>query len=195
MTPKIISSVDIEGNGRIPPDIVEIAITPIENYEIKNSFSWLVKPSDSITAMATRIHGLRTDDVSGMPKFDEIKGKILELLDGSYLLAHNVSVERKMLSRKLSEWKPEGYIDTLRLSRILLPEIGSHSLTSLVKCLNLDIAIAGKVETGPHRAKYDSLATAYLFCELSKLAKFKNINIESFISNDDDLEDRQLSLF
>ena len=174
---------------------MEIAITLIEDYQIKNSFSWLVKPEDSITGMATRIHGLKTEDVSGMPRFDEIKNEILELLNNSYLLAHNVSVERKMLSRKLSEWKPEGYIDTLKLSRALLPEIGSHSLSSLVRSLNLDVVLAGKVETGPHRAGYDSLATAYLFCELLNLAKTRNIDIKSFISNDDDLEGRQLSLF
>src|SRR5437016_2155236 len=50
--------VDVEGNGRQPPDLVELATVPIADGVIGEPVSWLVGPDTPITPLARKIHGI-----------------------------------------------------------------------------------------------------------------------------------------
>ena len=64
-----ISVVDIEGNGRNPPEIVEVAVLdfPAGLTHPQHRWSTLVRPRAGISAFATRVHGLTDGDVSLSP--------------------------------------------------------------------------------------------------------------------------------
>jgi len=47
--------IDAEGNGRQPPDLVELGIVPITNGVIGDPATWLFKPTAPIMPMARRI--------------------------------------------------------------------------------------------------------------------------------------------
>lgn len=47
--------VDVEGNGRQPPDPVEVAVVPIVGGVIGEPASWLIRPPRPISPIATRI--------------------------------------------------------------------------------------------------------------------------------------------
>lgn len=157
---------DVEGNGRQPPELVELAIVEIENgVAQKEPREWLVRPEKSITSIVSRIHGITNKMVADAPRFSEIARVVREAIDDAYLVGHNVQVDLDVLCRYLPDWAPRGTIDTLRLARSFLPGRKSYSLTSLVA--DLQLAQGQKHVTGPHRAGYDALVTAELFLRLA----------------------------
>ena len=52
---------DVEGNGRRPPSLVEVALVPIVAGRIGEPASWLVRPPEPITWQATRVHGITNE--------------------------------------------------------------------------------------------------------------------------------------
>jgi DNA polymerase III epsilon subunit-like protein len=90
--------VDIEGNGQQPPDLVELAIVPIEHGKIGEPQSWLVRPTAPITGFARRIHGISNDDVADAPAFAEIEPVIRPLLTDAVFVAHNAPADRSKSS-------------------------------------------------------------------------------------------------
>lgn len=157
--------VDVEGNGRQPPDLVELAAVPIVGGVIGEPLSWLVKPDAPIKHFATRIHGLTNKDVADCPSFDAISGNVLAALDADALVAHNAHVDLGVLSRKLPDWESPEVFDTLKLARRLVPGLDSYRLGSLVEAYSLAEGLPDGLS--PHRATYDALVAAQLFVLLA----------------------------
>ena len=114
--------IDVEGNGHQPPDLVELAIVSIDAGRIGEPVSWLVQQHQPITPMARRIHRITDVMVADAPPFTEVEGAIRTHLDGSVLVAHNAGVDLGVLRRKMPDFTPTAVLDTLRLSRRLLPD-------------------------------------------------------------------------
>lgn len=157
--------VDVEGNGCQPPDLVELAVVPIEHGVIGEPATWLFRPAQPITPMARRIHGISNDMVQDAPVFASLAAEVQARLDGTVFVAHNASVDLGVLKRKLPGFAPDEMLDTLRLARRLLPDQPNHQLGSLVSALDLAGDLSGDVQ--PHRAGYDAQVTARLFVYLA----------------------------
>lgn len=158
---------DLEGNGFQPPDIVELAIVTLDQGVITGSPAvWLLKPEQPITRFATKIHRITNKDVVNAPTFDAVQSEIEHQLQNDYIVAHNASIDYKVLSRKLPEWQPKGVLDTLRLAKRVLPGLKSYSLESLAKQLSLNLFDTASNNLQLHRANYDALMTAQLFLYL-----------------------------
>ena len=157
--------VDVEGNGQQPPDLVELGTVTIIDGIVGEPGAWLFRPGTPITAMARRVHGISNQDVAPAPAFADLADGVRARLDGSVLVAHNAGVDLGVLKRKLPGFAPADVLDTLKLSRRLLPGQPSYRLGSLVAALNL----GSKIPPGlrPHRAAYDVLVTARLFVHLA----------------------------
>src|SRR5579863_8641501 len=124
--------VDVEGNGQQPPDLVELAVVPIERGVIGEPATWLFQPGQPITPMARRIHGISNDMVKGAPVFASLAIDVRARLDGTVLVGHNAGVDIGVLKRELPDFAPDEVLDTLRLARRLLPDQPNHRLGSLV---------------------------------------------------------------
>ncbi|MBD2036995.1 3'-5' exonuclease [Leptolyngbya sp. FACHB-321] len=168
--------IDLEGNGFQPPDIVELAIVTLEQGVITSVPTvWLLKPEQPITRFATKIHHITNKDVTSSPSFEEVQNEIEQELQDDYIIAHNASVDYKVLSRKLPTWKPKGILDTLKLSKKILPGMKSYSLSNLTEQLSINLSDTNHSDSlKPHRAGYDSLIAAHLFLYL--LAQQSSIN-------------------
>ena len=162
------AGVDVEGNGQQPPDLVELAVVPIQSGIIGEPTSWLVKPDTPIKHFATQIHGLSSKDVAGAPVFTAIAEQVRTALDAPALAAHNAHIDVAVLSRKLDGWQAPEVFDTLRLARRLLPGRASYRLGALTG----EFQLADGLPEGltPHRATYDALVTARLFVLLATRA-------------------------
>jgi DNA polymerase III epsilon subunit-like protein len=157
--------VDVEGNGHQPPDLVELAIVPIEDGRIGDPAAWLVQQHQPITPIARRIHGITNAMVADAPRFSDVEAAVRAHLDGVVLIAHNAGVDLGVLRRKMPDLAPTAVLDTLRLARRLLPDQPSHRLGALAEALHLvDGLPPGLV---PHRASYDALVAARLFVYLA----------------------------
>jgi DNA polymerase III epsilon subunit-like protein len=157
--------VDVEGNGQQPPDLVEIGVVSIVDGVIGEPVSWLCKPARPITPMARRIHGISDDMVAAAPAFAELEAEVRAHLDEAVFVAHNAGVDLGVLRRKMPDFAPSTVLDTLKLSRRLLPDQVSYRLGSLVSALRLDDGLASGLRA--HRVDYDVLVTARLFVHLA----------------------------
>jgi exodeoxyribonuclease X len=157
--------VDVEGNGHQPPDLVELGAVPILAGVVGQPTAWLFRPDEPITVMAGRIHGITNEMVADAPVFASLVPDVRAHLDGAVLVAHNAGVDLGVLRRKLPDFAPAEVLDTLKLSRRLLPGQPSYRLASLVTTLRLDHDLPAGLR--PHRAAYDVLVTARLLVYLA----------------------------
>jgi len=152
--------IDIEttgGSARIER-ITEIAIYLHDGNKITEEFVSLVNPERNIPYFITNLTGITNEMVDDAPHFYEIAKKIIELTEGRTFVAHNARFDYSFIRQ---EYKSLGYnfkrniLDTVALSRKLLPGHKSYSLGNI--CNDLSISINGR-----HRAAGDALATVKL---------------------------------
>jgi len=174
--------IDIETTGLSAnaEKITEIAIFIHDGNEIKEEFCTLINPEKKIPYRITQMTGITNQMVEGAPKFYEVGKKIVELTEGKTIVGHNVSFDYSFLR---SEFKSFGYdysrkvLDTVRLSRKLIPGRKSYSLGKL--CNDLGIANHAR-----HRAAGDALATTRLFEMLRGIdPELENVKLNGTQSN------------
>lgn len=155
------SVIDIETTGGSPKTekITEIAIYIFDGESIIREYSTLINPERNIPYFITNLTGITNEMVTDAPKFYEVAKDIVEITKGMTFVAHNARFDYSFIRQ---EFKNLGFnfkrnvLDTVGLSRRLLPGHKSYSLGKLCKELNISI-------NGRHRAEGDALATVELF--------------------------------
>lgn len=153
--------IDIETTGGSPrlEKITEVAIYQHDGNKITGEFVTLVNPERNIPYYITNLTGITNEMVENAPRFYEIARKIVELTEGRTFVAHNARFDYSFIRE---EFKSLGFnykrnlLDTVTLSRKLLPGHKSYSLGNI--CSDLQISINGR-----HRAYGDAFATVKLF--------------------------------
>lgn len=164
--------VDVEGNGGTPPEIVELAMVQVADGQVTPTRRhYLLRPETPISPHVTRIHGITNDDVAGAPTFGDISDDLLAWLEGAAIVGHNVKVEVDILTRSLAGWAPPMAIDTLRLARLVLPNLTSHSLESVGEALGHTAEARRRSGQGHHSALFDATLTALVFIDLMARAR------------------------
>jgi DNA polymerase III epsilon subunit-like protein len=154
--------VDIEGNGGRPPQIVEIAVLPVDGPVTGRDLrSWLVRPAVPITPFAHRIHGIGNDEVERKPRWHGVSHEVQSALTGRTLVAHNASTEYGVLRAHLPGWEPPMVLDTLKLAKHVWRDLPGYSLDKLIAHIGLDPT--GTDDQRPHRAGYDTWCAWHLF--------------------------------
>jgi DNA polymerase-3 subunit epsilon len=152
--------IDIEttgGSARLER-ITEIAIYIHDGTRIVEEYSTLINPERNIPYFITSLTGITNEMVEEAPKFYEVARRIVELTEGTTFVAHNARFDYSFIRQ---EFGMLGFnfkrplLDTVALSRKLLPGHKSYSLGNL--CGDLGIEINGR-----HRASGDALATVKL---------------------------------
>jgi DNA polymerase III subunit epsilon len=152
--------IDIETTGGSAHNerITEIAVYLHDGTEITGEFVSLVNPERNIPYFITNLTGITNEMVENAPRFYEIAKRIIEITEGRTFVAHNARFDYSFIRQ---EYKSLGYnfkrrvLDTVALSRKLLPGHSSYSLGNICKDLGISI-------TGRHRAAGDALATVRL---------------------------------
>jgi DNA polymerase-3 subunit epsilon len=171
--------IDIEttgGNSRLER-ITEIAVYIYDGTRIVDEYTSLINPERNIPYFITSLTGITNEMVEDAPKFYEVAKKIVEMTEEMVFVAHNARFDYSFIRQ---EFKMLGYnykrplLDTVALSRKLLPGHNSYSLGNL--CNDLGIEINGR-----HRASGDALATVRLLELL--LEKDKALKSGSLIRN------------
>ncbi len=171
------SILDIETTGGQfnEEGITEIAIYKFDGHEVIDQFISLVNPEKEIQPFVVKLTGINNAMLRSAPKFYEVAKRIIEITEGSILVAHNTSFDYRILRTEFSRLgydfiKPT--LCTVELSKKLLPGMESYSLGKLVRALGIPV-------TDRHRASGDALATVKLF----KLLLSKDTEKEILISS------------
>ena len=162
------SIIDVETTGFSPKmgdRIIELSIINVnEQGEILDSFETLINPKRDVGA--SWVHGITAEMVFDAPTFNEIADYVIELLEDSFIVAHNASFDLRFINYELQLAKtntPElKGLCTLNLSRRILPDLPSKKLALL--CEYFDITIQNA-----HSAYHDCLATSQVFMKLLKM--------------------------
>ena len=156
--------IDLETSGFNPPGskILEIAILKIDRDGNElDRFETLIDPEDGNVGR-TDIHGIELGMLNGAPTFNDVSGRILELIQGSIVVAHNARFEENFLTFELNE---AGHnldlipaLDTLWLARKTI-ELPNYKLDTVVTGFNERIIDA-------HTALGDVVAVSKILPEM-----------------------------
>ncbi|BAO56401.1 exonuclease domain-containing protein [Nonlabens marinus] len=153
--------VDVETTGGKfnEEGITEVAIYRFDGHEVVDQFASLINPEQPIQPFVIKLTGISNAMLERAPKFYEVAKRIIEILDGTILVAHNANFDHRMLRLEFERLGYEFDMQTLctvELAQQLMPEQESYSLGKLVRSLGIPI-------TDRHRATGDALATVKLF--------------------------------
>lgn len=158
--------VDFETTGSSPRQgdaIIQIGAVAIDDGKVMDTLSTMVHPGQPIPPFITQLTGITDEMVQDAPSMEEVLPRLLRMLDGRAFVAHNASFDLQFLQEALLSqgyYTFDGYVlDTVELSRFLLPMQNSYRLGELATDLQID-------HDRPHQADSDALATANLLLHL-----------------------------
>lgn len=185
---------DIETTGVNPhkDKIIEISAIRYRNNEEIAEFSTLVNPEMTIPKEITTLTGIRNEDVVCAPKIDRAIPQFIEFLNNDVVLGHNVRFDINFINTALAELDitslENKIIDTLQISRKLLPNIENHQLGTIARHF-------GIVAENAHRALDDCKTTANIYLSLSKCEipiKNDSFDISSLATNDNPIKGKRI---
>lgn len=148
---------DLETTGFRPglDEIIEISAVKVENSEIIDTFSTLVKPSIRIPASATRVNHITNDMVKDAPEIGEALEGFIDFVETGILVGHNIhSFDTNFIYDAAMEVFQEGiyndYIDTLYMAKNCLPQLKHHKLGDISEYFGISTE-------GAHRALNDCI--------------------------------------
>lgn len=161
--------------------IVEIGAVRLDGDRVTAEFQTLVNPRRPIPYFAQRVHGISDRMVSSAPLFADVLPEFLAFCSDAPLISHNAAFDRGFLdaeSLQVAECKlHHAHLDTLRVSRQLLPKLPKHNLDALVQHFGI------RIEGDRHRALADARATAHLWVHLRRLAQGTTAPLRGLLKN------------
>ena len=159
---------DLETTGLNPAseEITEIAAVRVVEGEIRDSFQTYVNPHKPIPAEITELTGISDETVADAPDLDKAVPEFLAWAgEGQYpLVAHNAGFDMGFLRtacQRLGIEREFTSIDTLEMSRLMLPHLHKFKLNILAK----------ELQVGPfehHRASEDAAVLGRIYVKLLK---------------------------
>jgi len=129
---------DLETTGGNPSldRIIEIAAVRVEEGREVVRWSTLVNPGTRISPFITALTGIDNAMVRDAPTFAEVAPRLLELLDDTVLVAHNVRFDHGFLKNEYQRLEIDlrtRLLCTVRLSRKLYPQHKGHGLDAIMR--------------------------------------------------------------
>ncbi len=163
----VVVDIETTGTSYVGGDrITEIGAVRIEDGEIVNCFQTLINPKIGISKEITELTGIDDEMVKDSPEFDEVLPDFYKYCEDCVIVAHNIDFDYnfiKHMSKKSGYVFKNKGIDTLALSKEILPRLRNHKLNTVCKYFNIEFL--------HHRALSDAHATAKLFIELINIKK------------------------
>jgi DNA polymerase-3 subunit epsilon len=180
---------DTETTGLYPYQghrVVEIGAVRLESasngaWQARAEFSQLLQPDRPMEPAASRVNGITDADLVGMPRFADVAGLLLNLLDGALLVAHNARFDAAFLGMELhlcghgvpassKAMLPNPWLCTMLLARNHF-YFGNNTLGHIARVLGLR---AGRA----HRALNDAYVTVDVLKRLAQgLAEMNLITV------------------
>lgn len=162
---EIALDLETTGMNKNSPDVAKghrvLEIACVNPYTGK-SFHRLLNPQQEIHPSATKVHGIKNNNVIGKPVFRDVVKEFLQFIDGSTLIIHNAAFdvafldkEFRLLPRHLQPKCSFKVIDTLALARDIFPG-ADNRLIGLASRFNVDAS-------GLHSALGDAVILSKVF--------------------------------
>lgn len=150
-------------------EIVEISAIKVRDRKEIDSFSKLIKTKNEIGYFTTRLTGITNEMVEKQGKeLVVVLQEFRKFLDKDIIVGHNVNFDINFIydnmEENLNEYLSNDFVDTLRISRKVLPNLRHHKLDDLIRYFNL-------TRRNEHRALNDCILTNQVYINLAKMLK------------------------
>lgn len=173
----IIFDIETTGLDSSYDEVIEIGAIKVKNNKIVSKFNSLVKPKNEIDEYITELTGITNEMVKDAPTIEEILPDFMNYIGNDILIGHNVNFDINFIYDNLYRNKfdvlTNDFIDTMRISRKLLPELPHHRLIDLAKYFKID-------STNNHRSLKDCEITMNVYENLKEIALQKYDNVDEF---------------
>ena len=164
---------DLETTGFSPSknQIIEIGAVKVVNGSITERFSTFVNPKVPIPFEIEQLTSINDDMVLDAPTIDENLPKFMEFCQDAVMVAHNADFDMSFIKHNCSALGLEcekTVLDTVALSRVLLPALNRFKLDTVAKALNVSLA-------HHHRAVDDAACTAEIFVRLVEMLRDRGV--------------------
>ena len=169
--PFVVFDLETTGIGARNNEIIEIGAVKVVDQTIVDRYSVFVDPQRPIPYKIEQLTGINDSMVHGAKLITEILPEFLEFCKGCVMVAHNASFDMGFIHQKSKDQGLDSdftVVDTVSMSRALLPHLGKHTLDHVAKELGVSLE-------NHHRAVEDAEATAEIFLRLCKRLEEKGI--------------------
>lgn len=166
---------DTEATGLSPKHdkIIEIGAVKVLDGQITDTFSTFINPGRKLDEQIVALTGIHDDDLTGAPDIKDVIADFIAFCGDLPLLGHHIisdyAIIKQAAINNKSAFEKSG-VDTLKISRVLFPELESKRLKDLCNHLNINL--------NAHRALNDALATKELYDKLVLFYKENREKIE-----------------
>ena len=162
--------VDVETTGlNVNKDeMIEISICVLDKFQVVDKFTSFIKPSDGLTKEITQLTGIKDSDLVNAPTKEAIANKVLKMLEGCVIVAHNATFDYSFLQKTFGKIN-NPVLDTLKMARVLLKSKKRLSLKALASHFKIK-------QTNAHRAEADVDTLTNIFIKLLRLASKQGID-------------------
>lgn len=203
--------VDLETTGLSAQynHIIEVGCIKFRGGKEITRYQSLVKSPEPIPYVIECLTGIHNKDIQDAPAFENIGMELWDFLKGEIIVGHNVNFDVNFLydnfQRSFNLQFQNDFIDTLRLARILLPDIrkqgySGHDLISLCNYFNVTFEPEGNYENEinklaaiftenafpqlrHHRAIDDCQMTNKIFYFLKEMVIQGNLNLVELVKS------------
>ena len=167
----VVFDLETTGFSPVKDRIIEIGAVKVVGGKIKERFSAFVNPEIPIPFQIEKLTGIHDEMVMNAEKIEEVLPKFLAFAKGGVMVAHNAAFDMGFIESKAADLKlyeEFTVVDTVALSRILLPSLRKHKLNNVAKAFNISLE-------NHHRAVDDANATAEIFVKMISMLKEREI--------------------
>ena len=182
-----LAAIDFESAGERRGETavpVQIGIAWMNDLQVEPAsfYRSYLQTEQPITWSAQQVHGISKDDLRDAPPLTSLWPDLQQRLRGRYLVAHGRGTEKKFLRTfPLHGFGP--WIDTLSLSRTMMPGLSSYKLSDLIFHFGLLENLVALVPNFRwHEALSDAVASLVLLSHLVQKNNLTDHSILSFIS-------------
>jgi len=173
------AGLDFESAGEGPNEAgvpVQIGIACMDDLVLRADLFYrsYLRADRPVTWAAQQLHGINNEDLKNAPQFRSLWPEVKQRLGGRWIVAHGCGTEKRFL-RAFPFHGFGPWVDTLSLSRKILPGRKSYALSDLANEFSLvEEARPLLPDFRWHEALSDALASLLLLRKLIELAKLHN---------------------
>lgn len=175
--PSDYTVVDIETTGLDPSfdEIIELSSLRVRGNAIADHFSTLIHPCQEINGFVSALTGITNDDVADAPSISEALPGFLAFVGNDTVVGHNVNFDINFIfDASASCGLPvfsNDFVDTMRISRRLLPDLKHHRLSDVSGAL-------GIFPDSAHRGLFDCETTHDVLQALKSYADLQGLPLQ-----------------
>ncbi len=162
----VVFDLETTGLNAYSCEIIEIAASIVADGKVKDKYHSYVKPLNPIPQKITDLTGITDEKVKDARSICEVLPEFLSFCGERPMCAHNADFDISFLSAACRAQRIDKTfcsIDTVEISRALMPELSKHRLNNIADALGLKF--------NHHRASDDSDVLAEIFIRFIDLLR------------------------